>query len=66
MPTPSSLNPNKLLYYPFMVNLGICSGICNTLINSSHRVCVPSETEGVNAKVFNMIIIKTTKSKSIV
>ena len=43
-----------------MVNLGICSGICNTLINSSHRACVPSETEGVNAKVFNMIITETT------
>ena len=41
------LNPNKLGYYPFMVNLGRCNGSCNTLNDLSSRIYVPNKTEDV-------------------
>ena len=42
-----NLNPNELCYYPFIVNLDIFSGWCNTLNDSpamaysSNRICDP-------------------------
>ena len=40
-PTLIDLNPTELNYYPFTISLD---------------KCVPSETKGVNVKVFDMII----------
>ena len=58
-PTLINLRPNeygqKLLYYPFAVDLNRCSGSCNTLDNLSNKVCVPNETEDLNLNIFNMI-----------
>ena len=49
------LNLNDLLYYQFMIRLVRCNGSCNTLDNSSTKICLPNKTKDVNAKVFNMI-----------
>ena len=35
------LNPVKLKYYPFMISLDKCSGICNVL---SPKICGPKKT----------------------
>ena len=61
MARPSLINshPNEyskvLRCYPFVVNLGRCTGSCNTLKDLSNRVCVASKTKDLNINVFNMI-----------
>ena len=58
MPRPAviDLNPVKCNYYPFVISLDKCNGNCNKAIDDfSGKVCVPSKTEGVNVKVFNMM-----------
>ena len=45
----------KLRYYSFAINLGICVGILNTLNDLPNRVCVSNETEDLNLSIFNMI-----------
>ena len=52
-PTLTDLNPNKLHYYPFMVNLDWCNGSCNTLDDLSCIICVPNNTEDVNLNTFH-------------
>ena len=58
-PNLTDLNPNEhnqgLCHYLFMVSLDICNVICNTLVDSSSRICVANKTEDVNLNVFNMI-----------
>ena len=58
-PTVIYLNPNeynqRLSYYPFMVNLDRCNGICNTINDISGRTCVSNKTEVVNLSAFNII-----------
>ena len=46
------LNPVGLKYYPFMIRLNKCTGICNVL---SPKICAPKETKDINVKAFNMI-----------
>ena len=38
------------------VKLDRCVENCNTLNDSSNKVCVPNKTEGLNLSVFSMII----------
>ena len=54
-PTLIDLNPAELKYYPFMISLNKCTGICNVL---SPKTCVPKETEDINVKAFNIITNK--------
>ena len=58
-PTLIYLNPNeynqRLSYYPFMINLDRCNGICNTINDISGRTCVSNKTEVVNLSAFNII-----------
>ena len=49
------LNPVELNCYPVMISLHKCKGSCNVTVNLSIKICIPSETKDVNAKVFNMI-----------
>ena len=55
----NNLHPNEygqeLHYYSFAVKLGRCVGSCNTLNDSSNKVCVPNKIEDLNLSVFNMI-----------
>ena len=48
------LNPDELLYYPYMVSLDRCNGTCNTLHDLSDKSCVPDKSQDVNVKVFNL------------
>ena len=64
-PTPNNLNPVELNHYPFMTNLGKCSGSCNCAENLSTKACVPNKTKSLNVKVFNMIANKN-EAKSLV
>ena len=47
-PTLINLHPNRynqeLHYFQFALKLDKCVGSCNTLNDSSNRVCVPSKT----------------------
>ena len=54
-PTVIDLNPVELKYYPFMISLDKCSGSYGSADDLSTEICVPSETENVNLKVFNVI-----------
>ena len=56
-PTLTDLNLVELNYYPFMISLDKCNGICNVADDSSTKICVPSKTKDVNNEVFNMTII---------
>ena len=38
----------RLCWYLCMFNLDRCNGSCNTLVNRSHKVCVPNKTEDLN------------------
>ena len=49
------LNPVELKYYSFMISLDKCNRSYNSVNDLSMRICLPSETEDVNIKVFNMI-----------
>ena len=53
------LNPDEcnqgLCYYSFMLNLDRCNRNCNTLNESSNRICVPNKAEDVNLNDFNLI-----------
>ena len=69
-PTLTNLHPNEksqeLRYYPFTVNLDICTWNCNGLCNN---VYVPTKREDSNLSLFNMITGKnesraSTKHKS--
>ena len=61
-PTLINLHPNEysqeLRYSPFAVKLDKCVGSCNTLNDSSNKVCVPNKTEDLNIPVFNTITRK--------
>ena len=50
-PTNIDLNLVELKYYPFIIGLDKCSGICNVL---SPKICVPKEIKDINVKAFNM------------
>ena len=58
-PTLINLHPNEysqeLNYYPFAVKLNRCVGSCNTLNDSSNKVCISNKTEDLSLSVFNMI-----------
>ena len=49
------LNPVELNYYPFMISLVKCNGICNVLDDFFTTMCVQSGTKDADVKVFNMI-----------
>ena len=38
-----------------MVNLNRCNGSCNSLNDTSNKICVPNKIEDLNLNVFNMI-----------
>ena len=57
-PTLVNLHPKERLQglccYPFVGNLDRCFGNCNTLKDSSNKLCVLNKTEGFNLRVFNI------------
>ena len=53
-PSVIDLNPIGLKYYPFMISLN-CDGSCNVFDDLCTEICVPSETEKLNFKAFNLI-----------
>ena len=55
-PTLIDLNPTELNYYPFVISLDKCNEMCDVVDDLSTKICVPSETKGVNVKVFDMIM----------
>ena len=57
-PTHIDMNPVELKYYPFMISVNKCNGVCNVL---SPKICVPKEKKYINVKAFNMI---TNKNKA--
>ena len=49
------LNPVEVNYYPFMISLGKCNESDNIVDNFSMKICILSETKGLNVKPFNII-----------
>ena len=56
-PTLVNLNPNEynqeLGYYSLAVNLDRFNGSCNTLNDTSGKICFPNKTENVNLSFSN-------------
>ena len=49
-----NLNPIELKYYPYIITLDKCNGICNTFTVISDKICVPNkyETSSLNVSKF--------------
>ena len=54
-PTIIDFNSDELHYCPLVNSISRCIGSCNTVEDLFRRICVPSETEGMKLKVFNII-----------
>ena len=52
-------------YHPCAVKLDKCVGSCNTLNDSSNKICVPNKTEDFNLSAFNMIT-EINESKALI
>ena len=39
------LNPVKIKYYPFMISLKKCNGICNAVDDLSIKIYLPNKTK---------------------
>ena len=64
-PTLIDLNPVKLKYYSFMINLDKFNRSCNAFDNLSTKICVSNKMKSVNVKIFN-IITKIIVAKTLV
>ena len=68
-PTLINLNPDEynqvLHYYPFILDLDRCNGSCNSLDDTSGRICVPNKVEVVNLSVFYIYNNKNKRIKNI-
>ena len=53
IPTLINLNPNKLHYYPFMVNANRLNGSCNTFDDPYGGICVSNKTEDGKLNCFD-------------
>ena len=42
----------ELKYYPFMISLDKCSGICNSGNDLSTKICIPNKTKRCKCYVF--------------
>ena len=52
------LNPVELNNHPFIISLNKCSRSCNSIDSLSTKICLPTKTQDINVKVFNMIANK--------
>ena len=46
-PTMINLNPNELHYYPFVVSINSCGGICNTTDDLFGSICIPNKVKKI-------------------
>ena len=64
-PTLIDLNSVGLNCYTFMISLDKCDGSYNAADDLSKKICVPSKTNDVNVKAFN-VITRIIEAKTIV
>ena len=50
-PTLIDLNPIELNYYQFMIRLDECSGSCNSVVDFSTKIWVPSKTKDIRVQL---------------
>ena len=48
-------NNNEPVFYPFIIKVNKCSGICNNINDSYAKLCVPDVAKNINVKVFNLM-----------
>ena len=53
-PTLIYLNPDELLFYPFIISLDRCDGSCNTSENLFGRICASRKIGDVNFEAFSI------------
>ena len=51
-----NINSNELLFYPYSVNMNMCSGSCNNINNLCEKLCIPDLTKDINVKGFNLML----------
>ena len=49
------INTNNSIFYPFSININICSGNCSNINNPCAKICVPDTVKDLNIRVFNLI-----------
>ena len=50
-----NLNINEPSFYPYSIEINICSGSCNNINNPYANLCVPNVVKNMNVKVFNLV-----------
>ena len=50
-----SVNSDELVFYPFSIKTGKCSGSCNNINDPYAKMSVPDVVKNVNVKVFNLM-----------
>ena len=60
MPRPKILDVNEgvgeALFYPYNVQVNICSGSCDTINNHMAKLCVPNVIKRVNMQVYSFLM----------
>ena len=50
-----SVNSDELVFYPFSIKTGKCSGSCNNINDPYAKMSVPDVVKNLNVKVFNLM-----------
>ena len=49
------LNPNELVFCPYLIKINKCSGLCNNFNDPFAKLCVPDIVKNIKVKVmFNV------------
>ena len=51
------MNNNEPVFYSFCISVSKCSQNCNNINDPYEKLCLPSSTRNVNAKVFNQTFV---------
>ena len=57
-----NINSNNPIFYPFIIKINRCRGICNDINNPYAKICVPDTVKNLNNKVFNLITLTNETS----
>ena len=50
-----NVNSNEPFFYPYSIEINICSGSCNNINDPYGKLCVADVVKNINVKVFNLI-----------
>ena len=60
-----NVNSDEHVFYPFSIKPSKCSGSCNNINDPCAKMCVSDVVKNLNVRVFNLIQLRTNKTKHI-